>query len=409
VTKRLCPRCGTGVSANRSGLPGRCVACIDAHYRVLGLEPCEPHVDSSTPRRCECVGCGSSSTVAYGAIRNSTVYHCGACSSRLSYEQGLAADPARWGISKIQAARMLLSDGFVVRDRTGEIMGAEALAAWMEHVWFPVPAECIECGTTMQWNLRMRLATAHGKDRIACFTCMSLPQAAEQDSLFEAHGLRRDQRAYARYGDKVSAHCLYCGAERLISATDLLRAVTPCLSCAAPVDPDAPHHVYQLHFPALAAFKIGITNAETRRSRTAVHEAHGAIIVEVHETPNWRAAKTVEDHVLRLVRGYPSGCTARDFPQGGYTETWSEDAGAVDLGDIIARLRELRAPGFDRIHDLERYFAQAPPMIDELRDFTRLDVQELDGVEVHCLSLSKSREQILGQIRARRTLRRDAV
>jgi hypothetical protein len=256
----------------------------------------------------------------------------------------------------------------------------------------------------------MRLATARGEDRkIACFTCMSLPQAAEQDSLFETYGLRRGQRAYARYGDKVSAHCLYCGAERLISATDLLRGVTPCLSCAAPVDPDAPYYVYQLHFPALAAFKIGITNSETRHSRTSVHEARGAIIVEVHKTPNWRAAKTVEDYVLGLVRGYPSGCTARDFPQGGYTETWSEDAGAIDIGDVIAHLREFRAPGFDRIHDLESYFAQAPATVDELRDFTRLDVQEFDGVEVHRLSLSKSREQVLGQIRARRILRTEAV
>jgi hypothetical protein len=94
---------------------------------------------------------------------------------------------------------MLLSDGFVVRDRAGDVMGAEALAGRMEHVWLPVPAECIECGTVIQWSLTMRLATARGEDRkIACFTCMSLPQAAEQDSLFETYGLRRGQRAYAR-------------------------------------------------------------------------------------------------------------------------------------------------------------------------------------------------------------------
>ncbi len=172
----------------------------------------------------------------------------------------------------------------------------------------------------------------------------------------------------------------------------------------APVDPDAPHFVYLMHFRRLRAFKIGITNSETKRGRIAVHEAHGGNLIDVHEVPNNESARTVEDAVLELVRDYPSECGPRDFPQGGHTETWAEDGGHVDLERIIADLRSRAAPGFDRIHQLEEHFAREPVTIVELREFTQITVQEFDGVKVHHVGLSMAREQMLNRIRAQRTI-----
>ena len=195
---------------------------------------------------------------------------------------------------------------------------------------------------------------------------------------------------------------MHCGAERRISITELANGCTPCLICAGPLNPDALHYVYLMHFPTLRAYKIGITNSEARLDRIAVHEANGGIAIQVRETPNRQAATTVEDYVLGLVASFPSGCTSRDFPQGGYTETWGEDAGPINLDDIIDRLHRQRAPGFDRLDKLEQYFAQDPVTLSELREFVRVEVEDFDGVKVHCLSTTKPLEQVLGKIRAQR-------
>lgn len=241
-----------------------------------------------------------------------------------------------------------------------------------------------------------------GAKQTRCFACVSVPAADQQDRIFEAYELSRASRGYARYGDKIDAHCVDCGAERRVSITELARGVAPCLHCAGPLDPDAPHYVYLMDFPTLRAYKIGITNSAARHDRIASHEANGGVIMQVRVTPNRQAAKTVEDHVLRLVVNFPSGCTSRDFPQGGYTETWGHDAESIDLDSMIAYLHEYGAPGFNRLNKLEEYFAQAPATISELDEFVRLEVEEFDGVQVQCVSMSKPLEQMLGQIRARR-------
>ena len=398
AVKRVCPDCRKGASANRFGKPGRCTACIDARFRLLGWEPLEPHLDSGTGRLCMCIKCGSVEKFSYHEVRNSPSRYCFSCSCRLAHEQGMTTDPDRWNLSKLQAARMLLTDGFVVRNGVGEVMDVHYLAARLEHVWSLVALECVKCGSEMRRSVSMLLASARERaEPVPCFVCISSSLGVVQDEIFEANGLRRDHSGYTKYGERVKAHCLECGAERFISATELERGVAHCLSCMTPLDPDAPHYVYLAHFPLLRAFKIGITNSEARLDRVATHEAHGGVAVEIHEVPNKQAARTVEEHVLGLVRGFPSGCTSRDFPQGGYTETWADDAVAVNLHGIVADLRKRQAPGFDRIAHLKSYFRENPATIDEVRGFVRIEVQEFDGVEVQCMGLSKPLEQVWGK------------
>ncbi|KIX79151.1 hypothetical protein SF23_02345 [Streptomyces sp. MBRL 10] len=275
----------------------------------------------------------------------------------------------------------------------------------MEHVWEPVLVACIVCGTTTQWSASMTLGCASDLDGARCAHCFSLPGAEWQDQLFTELGLVRDHAGYARFGDPVAAHCADpdCGAERRISITDLKRGVTPCLSCAEAADPDALHAVYKIHFPALRAYKVGITNTEVRHDRIASHVARGGILIEHHEVPNREAARTVEASVLGSVRGFPSGCTSRDFPQGGYTETWSDSGPEIDLADIVEHLTREGAPGFDRLGKLKEYFAAAPASIEELVEFRKIETEEIDGVQVHHLDLSEPLEQVLRKIRARRT------
>ncbi|MBP2474738.1 hypothetical protein JOF53_003610 [Crossiella equi] len=228
--------------------------------------------------------------------------------------------------------------------------------------------------------------------------------AEDHAALFRTYGLVRDHKGYAKLTERISAFCSApdCGAPRQISVTELLSGATPCLSCAKPVDPDAPHVVYMMHFPALRAYKIGITNTNARQCRITAHRANGGTVVAQCKVPNKEAALTVERQVLHAVRDHPSGCTERDFPQGGHTETWSENGPAIDLGALVKSCHIEEAPGFGRLRALEEYFAHEPATLSELAEFCAVDVVEVDGTLVHTVGLSEPREQVLRKIRARR-------
>jgi hypothetical protein len=196
----------------------------------------------------------------------------------------------------------------------------------------------------------------------------------------------------------------HCGADRKISIADLMNGVAPCLACAEAADSDAPHTVYLMHFPGLRACKIGITSGEARHDRVTSHVTHGGVLLGQYEVPNREAARTVEDFVLSVMRDSPSDCTARDFPQGGYTETWSDDAPDIDLHDVVARLASEEAPGFDRPSKLRAYFNCEPATIEELVEFRQVESIDVNGAVVHQLGLSEPLEQVLRKIRARRAV-----
>ncbi|KAB7842620.1 hypothetical protein [Streptomyces mobaraensis] len=185
---------------------------------------------------------------------------------------------------------------------------------------------------------------------------------------------------------------------------ELKTGVAPCLRCAESTDPDAVHVVYLMHFPRLAAYKIGITSTELRHDRIASHVAQGGTLLERYEVPNREAARTVEEFVLRTVKDYPSNCTEREFPQDGYTETWSDGGPGIDLGKVIARLAQEEAPGFDRLRKLKAYFDEEPVAIEELVAFRRIEAIEVDGVEVLHVGVSEPLEQVLRKIRAGRAV-----
>jgi hypothetical protein len=174
------------------------------------------------------------------------------------------------------------------------------------------------------------------------------------------------------------------------------------LSCAEQADPDAIHIVYKMHFPGLRAYKVGITNTEVRNDRIASHTARGGVLIESCEVPNLEAARTVENIALGAVRDFPSSCTSRDFPQGGYTETWSDQGPDVNVGEIIAQCSSVEAPGFDRLKKLQEYFDKDPATIEELIQFRHVEDEDFDGLRIHHIGLSEPLEQVLRKIRAQR-------
>lgn len=404
ATDRKCPVCKVSNSASRKGKPGRCVSCIDARYRQLGWRPREPYISPEYARQCVCIECNQPDAVTYAEIRNKDRRYCDWCSCRRMYEYGLVREPSKWDITMEQAAQIVLGSDFLARGAGGEVLDAEGVAVQMEQVWSLVAVECVVCGTTTRWSASMSLGSRREPDRSRCSYCLSLPLAPWQDDFFEAHGLVRDHGGYARLSQRVAARCVDCGAERSISIVELKTGVAPCLRCAESTDPDAVHVVYLMHFPRLAAYKIGITSTELRHDRIASHVAQGGTLLERYEVPNREAARTVEEFVLRTVKDYPSNCTEREFPQDGYTETWSDGGPGIDLGKVIARLAQEEAPGFDRLRKLKAYFDEEPVAIEELVAFRRIEAIEVDGVEVLHVGVSEPLEQVLRKIRAGRAV-----
>ena len=91
-----------------------------------------------------------------------------------------------------------------------------------------------------------------------------------------------------------------------------------------------------MHFAHLSAYKIGYTNTENRKyDRLDVHIRGGGELINRRIVPNQRLARMVEDAVLSHVSDFRLSLSNKELPQGGGTETWSDDAPPIDLDVIV--------------------------------------------------------------------------
>lgn len=118
--------------------------------------------------------------------------------------------------------------------------------------------------------------------------------------------------------------------------------------------------------------------------------------------PNREAALTTEKHILDLMDDHRHTAPRTSFPQGGWTETWQDSAPEVELKEIIRTLSERREAGFDHIYELQKYFEDAPPTIEEIGQFTTVSDVTVNDSVVHVVGLSTSYEDLLRRVRARR-------
>lgn len=226
----------------------------------------------------------------------------------------------------------------------------------------------------------------------------------EHAAAFELYGLRRVYEGYAKMSAPVACTCLDCGTPRTpISLSSLLAGATPCLLCATQIDTELPHLVYLIHFPKLRLYKVGITHTERRRyNRIAAHQRHGGRLLSTVDVPNREAAFAVERHVLRAVRTDRTLVEPKTFPQGGWTETWSDDAPPPDLAILASEVESAGELGYARARDLERYFEINPPAPKEIAPFIERTAIKVGGDVVHCFDVSAPYSKILREVRRAR-------
>jgi len=207
----------------------------------------------------------------------------------------------------------------------------------------PVGCLCPRCGETLV-TIPERIDERR-PDWYSCVRCMNVANRAAgeaADEVYRRAGMRLLGKVRGRW-TPMSVECLGCGYLRHVTYTDTLNGTGPaCWTCTHGIRPDEPHRVYLFRFPALGALKIGITH--NRHDRHLIeHSVNGGVLVATEVVPDRATALSVEAWVLATRRQWlRTSVGPHDFPQGGWTEAWSEtDSPPVDLAEICRLIQQL--------------------------------------------------------------------
>jgi hypothetical protein len=204
----------------------------------------------------------------------------------------------------------------------------------------PVGCLCPACGESYV-TVPERISDGR-PDWYACAPCaLGRKRAVKADAaeVFARAGLRL---LAPLTGEHVlqPVECLGCGAARQVRYRDARDGTAPlCWTCTHGIRWDEPHRVYLFRFPRLGVLKVGITHDRHDR-RLVQHRVEGGELVQTVVVPDRRAALVLEARVLadRAAWRRP-GVGPAEFPQGGWTEAWSDQAPPVDLAAYAPEVR----------------------------------------------------------------------
>ena len=303
--------------------PLRDLSSIDAEFRAAGLEPLDAFTSAGDERRCRCTRCGTTRLVRLSNLRQGGV----ACRWCHGWE--------RWtGWSESARTRAARTKPLGTPADVLELLRLEHLSALtpMGDLYQPVGVVCLTCGETFV-TVPVRIH-AERPGWNACQRCSSDRKRAlrvDAAAVFHANGLELLGPCRGEYAPQ-RARCMTCGVERLVSFHRLQTGSSPlCWTCTHGIRPDEPHRVYLFHFPSLNVMKVGLTHNRHDR-RLFQHMAEGGELIDTIVVADRESARRLEQ---LLKARYESWLMAEvgpaDFPQGGWTETWSDSAPVPDL------------------------------------------------------------------------------
>ncbi len=302
---------------------GHDIAVIDAQFADAGLEPLDPFASPDAERRCRCTRCSTIRWVRLRVIRRGGIAcrWCHGWAKWSKFEEAArprAAALERLGTPADSVARLRL----------------ENLAPLTEvgDLYAPVGVVCLLCGETLV-TVPGRISAGR-PGWFACERCSAVRKhevLADAERVFRENGLELLAPCRGEYVPQ-KARCMTCSVERLVSYDDLKRGSAPiCWTCTHGIRPDEPHRVYLFHFPSLRVMKVGLTHDRHDR-RFFQHVAEGGQLVDSVVVPDRESARRLEQ---LLKAQYQPWLTAeigpQDFPQGGWTEAWSDSAPLPDL------------------------------------------------------------------------------
>ncbi len=298
---------------------------VDSEFLARGLEPLEPFTAPADERRCRCVRCGTTRWVRLRNLRQGGVAcrWCHGWSRWTEFAARAEASRGELGTPEESLARLRLLN----------------LAPLTEvgTMYRPVGVVCLECGETFV-TVPERIRTGE-RGYYGCERCASERRKAalaDADRVFWASGLELLGPCRGEYVPQP-VRCLACGTERRVSYDALRRGKAPlCWTCTHGIRPDEPHRVYLVHFPALGVVKVGLTHDRHDR-RLFQHMAEGGELVDTVVVPDRESARRLERYLQAVHEPWPAPSVGpAEFPQGGWTETWSDAAPPLSLSAAAA-------------------------------------------------------------------------
>jgi hypothetical protein len=302
--------------------PSRDRVSIDEEFRAADLEPVAPYTRVADERSCRCTKCGTLRHVRLSTLRKggAACRWCSGWAKWTPWAERARATASTWrslGAPEDALAR-LQAENLAPLTPVGDL-------------YQPVGVVCLVCGetfVTVPERLDKRHAGWFGCERCAADHRRQVRAGAAE--LFAANGLRL-AGACGEY-TPVACVCMACGSERRVALDDLRQGTAPlCWTCTHGIRADEPHRVYLFHFPALRVMKVGLTHNRHDR-RLFDHVLNGGVVVDTVVVPDRESARRLE---TLLKARYEAWATAdvgpADFPQGGWTETWRDDAPLPDL------------------------------------------------------------------------------
>jgi len=301
----------------------RDMASIDMAFTDAGLEPLDLFTTPADERRCRCIHCGTIRWVRLRVIRRAGIA-CRWCHGWAKWskfeERARPGAAARGSLGRpADSLARLRLENLAPLTKVGDL-------------YRPVGVVCLACGETLV-TVPERISSGR-PGWFGCERCSAVRKhavLADAERVFRDNGLELLAPCRGEYVPH-RVRCMTCGVERLVSYDDLKRRSAPlCWTCTHGIRPDEPHRVYLFHFPSLEVMKVGLTHDRHDR-RLFQHMAEGGQLVDSVVVPDRESARRLEQ---LLKARYQSWLTAdvgpTDFPQGGWTETWSDSAPLPDL------------------------------------------------------------------------------
>jgi hypothetical protein len=312
---------------------GRRITTDEANKRftAVGLEPLEPYASRTAERRCRCTRCGTVRWVKLSVLDRGGIA-CRWCHGWAKWEpwsrraRNRAASWRTIDTSPEASIATIEGQGLVPLTRPGDEFSP---------VGFLCP-HCGETGVTVPERIRGSDRDYYGCPR--CQAAKTREVLGEAPDVFRAHGLELVGRARGEYVHQAAV-CLTCGTRRKVALADLRDGTAPlCWTCTHGIRPDEPHRIYLVHFPALRAMKVGLTHARHDR-RLLDHELVGGHVLATVDMPDRAAAREVERELIQRYTPWATvDLSVVELPQGGWTETWRDDAPTLDLATEARRI-----------------------------------------------------------------------
>ena len=388
----MCRRCGSKCTASytsvRQGKRG-CKKCkadlmrnarildseeVDKLFRDSGMEPLEPYLGASKPRKSRCLTCGKIGTPTYTTLRTGHL-GCKDCgykivkSKQISLKRDLkkieeifsdanlepleeysgALNPRRcrclickkivspvYGNLQqgqggcIYCAAKLIGENQRTSQETANAVCASKNITPLEpfiSVDTPRACKCNICGKTSKSRLK-ELVSGHAS---GCRYC-GYRQAGENkkldeklvDAIFVSKGLQ-PMEPYRGASIPRLCECTLCGNEVRPQYASLKSGQGGCRYCAKfGIDYKAPGILYLMKHQEFQSVKVGISSTKARKLRIPTHIMFGWELIREWSLDSANTALTIETIVISKWRnelGAPPSLLPKDMPQGGASET----------------------------------------------------------------------------------------